>query len=109
VAKSPLIRNRVVPIVVVAVAACGLGQAAVSYAATAPSPQITLPHGFSARPIASAPAGSRGPDDIVRLGDHLFVGYQNGIGTKGEPGPDGSTKSTLIEYPWPAGRSAPGS
>jgi hypothetical protein len=98
VAKSPLIRNRVVPIVVAAVAACGLGQAAVSYAATAPSPQITLPHGFSARLIASAPAGTRGPDDIVRLGDHLFIAYQNGVGTKGEPAPDGSTKGTLVEY-----------
>lgn len=97
-AKSAKIRNRALLIVGVAVVAAGVGQAAVSYAAPAPKPPVSLPHGFSARLIASAPAGSNGPDDIVQLDGHLFVGYQNGVGAKGEPAPGGNTKGTLVEY-----------
>jgi hypothetical protein len=37
------------------------------------------------------------PDDITRLGDKLFVGFQNGVGPQGEPSPDGNLDSTVVE------------
>ncbi len=38
------------------------------------------------------------PDDITRLGDELFVGFQNGVGPQGQPSPDGNTDSTIVEF-----------
>jgi hypothetical protein len=38
------------------------------------------------------------PDDITRLGDELFVGFQNGVGPQGEPSSDGNTDSTIVEF-----------
>lgn len=75
-------------------------QVASSYATPAPATGsgVKVPAGFSAHLVASAPAGVSGPDDIVKLGDHLFVAYQNGVGAKGEPAPGGNTKSTVLEY-----------
>ena len=37
-------------------------------------------------------------DDLTALGGHLFVAFQNGVGSKGEPSPDGNTNSTLVEF-----------
>ena len=37
------------------------------------------------------------PDDIVSLGGHLYVGFQNGVGPQGEVAPSGNLDSTLIE------------
>lgn len=37
------------------------------------------------------------PDDLTALGGHLFVGYQNGVGPKGEPSPTGQTRSAVAE------------
>jgi hypothetical protein len=37
------------------------------------------------------------PDDIVRLGDRLFVAFQNGVGSTGGPAPNGNTESSLVE------------
>jgi hypothetical protein len=37
------------------------------------------------------------PDDITRLGDELFVGFQNGVGPQGEPSADGNLDSTIVE------------
>jgi hypothetical protein len=37
------------------------------------------------------------PDDITRLGNALFVGFQNGVGPQGEPAADGNTDSTVVE------------
>jgi hypothetical protein len=63
-------------------------------AAAAPS----APAGFTLKTFATAPKNAAGPDDITSLGGHAFVGWQNGVGTKGEPGPTGQTYSTLVEY-----------
>lgn len=60
---------------------------------------ITLAAGFSATVFATAPtAATTGPDDITKLGDDLFVGFQNGVGSMGEPASNGQTKSTVVEY-----------
>jgi hypothetical protein len=45
--------------------------------ATTPSVHLKL--------FAAAPAGLRNPDDITRLGDLLFVAYQNGAQADGSP------------------------
>jgi hypothetical protein len=37
------------------------------------------------------------PDDITVLGNHIFVGFQNGVGPQGEPSADGNQASTVVE------------
>lgn len=37
------------------------------------------------------------PDDIARLRDKLFVGFQNGVGPQGQASPDGNLDSTVVE------------
>jgi hypothetical protein len=37
------------------------------------------------------------PDDITRLGDDLFVGFQNGVGPQGEASTSGNLDSTVVE------------
>jgi hypothetical protein len=65
-----------------------------------------------ASPSASAPAGTltvkqivfgstlkfSQPDDIVTLGGNLYVGFQNGVGSMGEPAPSGNLDSALAEF-----------
>ena len=84
------------------VAVAGIALAAASSigllaAAPASAAAPTVPSGFSITMFAAAPSGSSIPDDITRLDGHLFVGYQNGVGPNGEPGPSG-TSSTLVQY-----------
>jgi hypothetical protein len=59
-------------------AAVGIG----GRASAAPTHPSTLP----ARPFASATASATNPDDITKLADHIFVGFQNGVGSDGTPG-----------------------
>ena len=84
--------NKIASIASIA-AAAGLA-AFPAAAASAP----TAPNGYTVQTFATAPAGATGPDDITFLDGHVFVGWQNGVGTKGEPGPGGQTASTLVEY-----------
>jgi hypothetical protein len=42
------------------------------------------------------------PDDIVTLGGNLYVGFQNGVGSQGEPSGSSNLDSTLVEFT-PAG------
>ena len=42
------------------------------------------------------------PDDIVTLGGNLYVGFQNGVGSLGEPSGCGNLDSSLVEFT-PAG------
>jgi hypothetical protein len=80
---------------IITVAAAGALTAALpATAAAAPS----APAGYTLKTFATAPTNAVGPDDITSLGGHVFVGWQNGVGTKGEPGPTGQTYSTLVEY-----------
>ena len=39
-----------------------------------------------------------GPDDMAYLDGHVFVGFQNGVGSKGEGSALGNTDSTIIEF-----------
>lgn len=47
------------------------------------------------------------PDDITRLGDRVYVAFQNGVGSLGEASTTGVTSSTIQEYRLngPAGKS----
>jgi hypothetical protein len=38
------------------------------------------------------------PDDIVALGGHIYVGFQNGVGSQGEPSGSSNLDSTLVEF-----------
>jgi hypothetical protein len=38
------------------------------------------------------------PDDIVTLDGHLYVGFQNGVGSQGEVSASGNLDSTLVEF-----------
>ncbi|HTB69695.1 MAG TPA: hypothetical protein VK707_01790 [Solirubrobacteraceae bacterium] len=77
------------------------GLAAATAAATAAAAPVAAP-GFTVTTFASAPAtvpATAGPDDIASLGNHVFVGWQNGVGTKGEPNSTtGQTSGTVVEY-----------
>ena len=39
-----------------------------------------------------------GPDDLTSMATNLFVGFQNGVGSQGEPSTDGNTDSTVVEF-----------
>jgi len=58
----------------------------------------SLHHTF--RPDGTGPpitAALSNPDDISRLGDDLFVGFQNGVGPQGQANPQGDLDSTVVE------------
>ena len=38
------------------------------------------------------------PDDITKLGSHLFVGFQNGVGPQGQASTTGNLDSTIVEF-----------
>lgn len=79
-------------------AAAGLMAIAAAPAGATPTP----PPGFKISTFATAPSTTpptKGPDDITLLGKDVFVGWQNGVGSMGEPNPmTGQIASTLIEY-----------
>ncbi len=58
------------------------------------------PPAFKLKVFAGAPHhGVSGPDDIAYLNGHVFVAWQNGVGTKGEAAPGThKTQSLLVEY-----------
>jgi hypothetical protein len=52
---------------------------------------ITHPLGDASEPVSK-------PDDITRLGNHVFVAFQNGVGAQGEASPSGNLASTIVEF-----------
>lgn len=83
----------------------GLGPVSASAAALQPAAKTV---GFTAKVFAAGAAlshatskGRQGlydPDDITRLGDHLFVGFQNGVGPQGQKSSVGTNDSTVVEF-----------
>jgi hypothetical protein len=80
--------------------------AAAATPAVAPAPNLVVspPTGLSLLPgvtshalVDNAPAITK-PDDIGTMNGDVYVGYQNGVGPKGEPSPSGGTTSTIVEY-----------
>jgi hypothetical protein len=75
--------------------------------AGAVAPAIALgapsaPPGFTVTTFRAAPSTTpptTGADDITSLGHDVFIGWQNGVGPKGEPNSKtGQTTSRLVEY-----------
>jgi len=79
-----------------------LGCALLVPAAAAQAAGPVAPPGFTVSTFASGGSLSK-PDDITLLNGNVYVSYQNGVGSKGEPGPTGKTASTVVEYS-PAGK-----
>jgi hypothetical protein len=57
----------------------------------------TLKHSYQLNGATQTASLSQ-PDDIVALGGHLYVGFQNSVGSQGEPAPSGNVDSTLVEF-----------
>jgi hypothetical protein len=79
----------------------GCTLAALSLAPAASAAPEAAP-GFTVSPFATAPVtvpATTGADDIASLAGNVFVGWQNGVGTKGEPNSKtGQTAGTVVEY-----------
>jgi len=78
-----------------------LGCALLLPAAGAQAAGPVAPPGFTVSTFASGGSLTK-PDDVTLLGGNVYVTYQNGVGSKGEPSPTGTTASTVVEYS-PAG------
>jgi hypothetical protein len=57
----------------------------------------SLSHSFSPADGGPQTEPLSKPDDITRLGDNLFVGFQNGVGPQGQPSGSGNPDSTVVE------------
>jgi len=57
----------------------------------------TPPAGYTVKAFAGVGPESK-PDDVTRLGDFIYVTFQNGVGPLGEPASDGTTSSTIQQY-----------
>jgi hypothetical protein len=58
-----------------------------------------LHHTFRPNGTGTPRAGSlTSPDDITRLGQDIFVNFQNGVGPQGQAAPDGNLDSTIVEF-----------
>jgi hypothetical protein len=90
-------------IIVVGLTACGS-----SSKTTSTAPKTHPPTVFTSSLFVNAVGlthqtshGSRpviGPDDMTYLDGHIFVGFQNGVGSKGELSPVGNNASTVVEF-----------
>ena len=75
--------------------------AAVLTGAAVPVMAATTPSGtadsYSVKTFAAV-GGETKPDDIVRLGDSIYVAFQNGVGSMGEASSAGATASTIQQF-----------
>jgi len=80
-------------------AAAILGVASVGCAtpAVAAPSSASQPHGVVIHKYAAGGAETQ-PDDLTRLGDSIYVAFQNGVGSMGEPTPSGVNYSTIQQY-----------
>jgi hypothetical protein len=67
-------------------------------AAAPASPARDGQSGLSVRVFAAGNATMFGPDDITTLDGGIYVGWQNGVGSMGEPSSTGVTAGTVIGY-----------
>lgn len=80
-----------------AVTAATMASAALPASATENHEAPDTPAGYTVKTFSPVGADS-GPDDITRLGDSIYVSYQNGVGPLGEPSAAGATASTIQQY-----------
>jgi len=58
---------------------------------------LKTPARYTVKAFASVGQESK-PDDITRLGNSIYVSFQNGVGALGEPAPSGTTTSTVQQF-----------
>ena len=58
----------------------------------------SLSHTFTSTGGSPQTESLSDPDDITRLGDEIFVGFQNGVGPQGQPSSSGNLDSTVVEF-----------
>jgi hypothetical protein len=63
-----------------------------------PPTGLSLLPGMTSHSLVDNSPGVTKPDDLGTMNGNLYVGYQNGVGPKGEPSPSGGTTSTIVEY-----------
>jgi len=78
-------------------AGCGMFLGSVLLAAAIPaaaqkSPVATPP--YTLKVFATAPRGTSQPDSIVQWGDHIIVGFENGVAKDGTDG----KSSTIVQF-----------
>jgi hypothetical protein len=82
-------------------AVCALLGGALTLSAVIPGIGATLagavPSTLPSKVFASATATQTKPDDITKLGEHIYVSFQNGVGPTGTPGSLGPD-STVAEF-----------
>jgi hypothetical protein len=89
---------------VVSLTACGssskttISKAAVTHHPTVFTSSVFVNAGGLTHQTANASRPVIGPDDMAYLGGHIFVGFQNGVGSMGETSPLGSKDSTIVEF-----------
>jgi hypothetical protein len=84
--------------IVSTVAVVGLGAALVAGTASSAQAQLNTGHPSTTTKVLAVGGSLTQPDDITVLGGHVFVAFQNGVGSMGEPSPSGGATSTVVEY-----------
>ncbi|HEY8319845.1 MAG TPA: hypothetical protein VIG76_13570 [Amnibacterium sp.] len=80
------------------IAGTALAAAAVGTASTPATAAPRHPEsGFTVRAFPAVGSESK-PDDLTRLGNAIYVAFQNGVGPKGEASPTGVTESRIQQY-----------
>ncbi len=59
---------------------------------------VAIVNGFQVKSFVQGTSSTTKPDDITTLNGNIFLAYQNGVGSKGEPTSSGITNSTIVEY-----------
>lgn len=70
----------------------GLGLLAAAIPATAQKAPVAMPP-YTIKVFAAAPRGTSQPDSIVQWGDHIIVGFENGVAKDGSDG----KSSTIVQ------------
>lgn len=81
--------------VAAATLACSAAPALADSGHGAPAPGAAS--GYTVRSFAAVGSESK-PDDVVRLGDSIYVAYQNGVQPMGQPATTGVSASTIQQY-----------
>jgi hypothetical protein len=76
-----------------AAGAVGARSAAASFTA-----KVLVNAGKITHPTSKGNVAISQPDDVAMLGGHIFVGFQNGVGSQGEPATTGNKDSTIVEF-----------
>jgi hypothetical protein len=84
--------------IVSTVAVVGVGAALVAGTGSSAQAQLNTAQSATTTKVLAVGGSLTQPDDITVLGGHVFVAFQNGVGSMGEISTSGGTTSTVVEY-----------